>query len=217
MMAIIKRPGTIMLAGFISAALVAAVSVAPASAASAPTWTIKPGGTITAKAASASLEDTSNSESLSCTGSAITATLKSGKKLSGTDAGSVSAFSLTKCGADGFFLSISPKHLPWDLSLVSYDAATGDTTVVMTGIHLLLSLKALGCSGEVDGTSATAHDGKVKLTYSNKTGQLTTWKTEGNLHLYDVTSGCLGVIKTGDKAAITATYTVTPAQTITSP
>lgn len=42
-------------------------------------------------------------------------------------------------------------------------------------------------------------------------------KTEGNLHLYHVSSNCLGVVNTGDKVSLTATCEVSPAQTITSP
>jgi hypothetical protein len=40
--------------------------------------------------------------------------------------------------------------------------------------------------------------------------------TGGNLHFYDDT-GCLGIFDSGDPATLSATYTVTPKQAITSP
>lgn len=214
-MAIVRRSAVVM-AG---AALAAAIGLSPAlaAAAAAPTWTIKPGGTITGTAPSAVVTDTTNGNKLSCTGSSLTESLKTGSKLPGAKAGSLTKFSLTKCGADGIFIGILAKHTPWSVSLSSYNAATGVTTITLTGIHLAISQKALGCTAVVDGTSATADNGTIKMSYSNKTHNLTTFKTEGNLRLYNVSSNCLGVVNTGDKVSLTATYEVSPAQTITSP
>jgi hypothetical protein len=214
-MAIVRRTAVVM-AG---AALAAAIGLSPAlaSAAAAPTWTIKPGGTITGTAPSAVVTDTTNGNKLSCTGSSLTESLKTGSKLPGAKAGSLTKFSLTKCGADGIFIGILAKHTPWPVSLSSYNAKTGVTTITLTGIHLAISQKALGCTAVVDGTSATADNGTIKMSYSNTTHNLTTFKTEGNLHLYNVSSNCLGVVNTGDKVSLTATYEVSPAQTITSP
>lgn len=218
-MAILRRSAGVLLAGAALATtmLVPAVGVSPALASATATWTIKPGGTITGTAPGATVTDTSNGNKLGCSGSSMTESLKSGKGLSGTNAGSLSKFSLTKCGADGIFIGILAKHTPWHVSLTAYDAKTGVTTITVTGIHLAVSQKALGCTGVVDGTSATADNGKIKMSYSNKTHDLTTWKTEGNLHLYNVSSGCLGVVNSGDKASLSAVYEVSPAQTITSP
>jgi hypothetical protein len=41
--------------------------------------------------------------------------------------------------------------------------------------------------------------------------------TDGNLHFYDVSTGCLGFFNSSDPAALRATYAVTPIQAITSP
>jgi hypothetical protein len=41
--------------------------------------------------------------------------------------------------------------------------------------------------------------------------------TGGNLHYYDASPGCLGLVNDGDTAALSITYTVTPKQAITSP
>jgi hypothetical protein len=218
-MAILRRSAGILLAGAALATtmLVPAVGLSPALASATATWTINPGGTITATAPGATVTDTTNGNKLACTGSSLTETLKSGKGLSGTNAGSLSKFSLTKCGAAGIFIGILAKHTPWHVSLTAYNATTGVTTIAVTGIHLTVSQKALGCTGVVDGTSATADNGKIMMSYSNKTHDLTTFKTEGNLHLYNVSSNCLGVVNTGDKVSLSAVYEVSPAQTITSP
>jgi hypothetical protein len=214
-MSIFKRPASIL---FTSAALAAATGICAAPAfAAAKTWTISPGGAITAKAASATLEDTTTSTSLGCTSSAVKGTLKSGSGLAGAAAGSLTGFGLSGCSADGTAVTIKPGHLPWSLNLVSYNATSGVTTATITGFHLAISVAALGCTAEVDGTAASAHDGTIKVTYSDKTHKLKTLTTGGNLHLYDVSSSCLGVVNSGDSATISATYTVHPAQTITSP
>ena len=41
--------------------------------------------------------------------------------------------------------------------------------------------------------------------------------TGGNLHVWNVSSGCAGLINSGDPTTFSGTYTVTPKQTITSP
>jgi hypothetical protein len=69
----------------------------------------------------------------------------------------------------------------------------------------------------IDGTGATADDGLVAFRYTDSTGQLTVLTTGGNLHFSGVTSGCLGIVKDGDPATLSVTYTVTPEQAITSP
>jgi hypothetical protein len=103
---------------------------------------------------------------------------------------------------------------PWKLNAVSYNSGTGATTGTITGIHAALT--GSGCSAIVDGTSATANNGMVKGTYTNSTHKLKILTTGGNLHIYNV-NGCLGLIHSGDASTYTATYTITPAQTITSP
>ena len=214
-MAILRRPASILVAG-VALATAVGLSAAPALAA-AKTWTIKPGGAITAKAKKAIVADTTSKNSLTCTSTTMKGKLKSGKKLAGAAAGSVSAFTISGCKAEGASVKVTPAHFPWKLNLVSYNKAKGVTTATLTGIHIKLAVTALGCSATVDGTKATADNGKITVTYTNKTGVLKTLTTGGNLHLYGVSSSCLGVINTGDKATLSASYTVTKKQTITSP
>ena len=67
----------------------------------------------------------------------------------------------------------------------------------------------------MDGTGASANNGRVTAKYSNGTGKLTTTGA-GNLHIYNV-SGCAGLIRSGDATTFSGTYAVSPKQTITSP
>ena len=214
-MAILVRPASILVAG-VALATAVGLSAAPALAAG-KTWTISPGGAITGKAKSATVTDTTTGNSLTCKSSALKGKLKAGKKLSGKAAGSISGFGISGCTAEGQAVTVTPGKLPWKLNLVSYNKTKGVTTATLTGIHIKLSVASLGCSAIVDGTKATADNGMIQVTYTNKTGVLKTLTTGGNLKLYDVTSGCLGVINTGDKVTFSASYTVAKKQKITSP
>ena len=72
------------------------------------------------------------------------------------------------------------------------------------------------CLAVIDGTSPIADNGKVMVTYTNSTDQLTVLNSGSNLHFY--MSGCSALhIHSGDHAAFSGSYPVIPAQTITSP
>jgi hypothetical protein len=209
-MAILKRSGSILLMG-VATAVTIGLSAGPAFAAT--TWTVKPGGAITAKSGTTTLTDTKTGTKLVCTSSTAGATLKSGTKLAGAGLGSIKSISFTSCtGPLGLTFKVTPGHLPWSLNAVSY--ASGVTSGSITGIHATLS--GTGCTATVDGTSATANNGSVKVTYTNSTGALKVLTTGGTLHVYNV-SGCAGLIGSGDSTTYSASYTVSPKQTITSP
>ena len=213
-MSVLKRPAAVLLA---SVALVVTTALVAGPASAAPkTWTISRGGAVTLVAKGFTLKDTTAGFSLPCKASAAKAKFKSGKRLSGTAAGTVSAASTTGCSTDGFTITITPGHLPWRLNLLSYNAAKGVTTASLTGLHLSLAVPAIGCTAVADGTAANADNGSLAVTYTNKTAKLTTLKTGGKLRLYDI-HGCLGLIKNGDTVTISATYAVSPKQKITSP
>ena len=57
----------------------------------------------------------------------------------------------------------------------------------------------------------------MRFTYAGSTGRLTVLATNGNLHYYDVSNGCLGAFNDGDRATLGATFTISPKQAITSP
>jgi len=198
----------------LTGATTAAVIIGTAGVAlAAITFTITPGGAITAKAGTTTLTDTNTGSVLSCKSSSSTGTLKKGSGIAGTNLGSITKLTFSTCtGPLGLTFTVTNSHFPWKLSGTSYKS--GVTTGFISGIHSVLS--GPGCTATVDGTGATANNGKVKVTYTNSTGKLKVLTTGGNLHVYKV-SGCAGLINSGDTTTFSGSYTVTPKQTITSP
>ena len=80
----------------------------------------------------------------------------------------------------------------WKLNASSFK--NGVTKGTITGVTAALS--GNGCTATVAGTSAKS-PGKVTGSYSNSTHVLTV--SGGNLHVWNVSSGCLGLIKTGNR------------------
>jgi hypothetical protein len=212
-MSVLIRPASIVLG---CAALAAAVGLAAASAsaATAPSWTISKGGAVTATTKSLTIEDVTQTAGLPCKASTIKGRLKSGKVSSGANAGTVVSAAVSGCSVAGFAITVKAGHLPWHLNLVSYNATKGVTTGTLTGIHMTFAVPAVGCTAVVDGTRSAANNGKIQVTYTNKTGKLVTLTAGSTLRLYNV-KNCMGVVSNGDKIAIIATYVLTPKQKIT--
>jgi hypothetical protein len=101
------------------------------------------------------------------------------------------------------------------VNLSSYAAATGVATGTVS--HLQIPVSGNGCNFVIASTSGTASDGRVRFTYTDSTGRLTVLADSGNLHFWNVSAGCLGGFNDGDRATLSATYTVSPKQAITSP
>lgn len=199
-----------------SAAVLAAMLGATAAFA-ATTWTIKPGGAVTAKATNAPFTDTKTGTKTTCSSMTASGTLKTGSGLSGSGAGSISAFTFTHCtGPLGLTarvtFSLTATGLPWHINFASF----GNGVVTGSISHMRIRLAGPSCSAVIDGTGATAGDGHVKFSYSNGTGHLKTLTTGGNLHFYSV-MGCAGLFNSGDPMTISANFTVSPKEAITSP
>jgi hypothetical protein len=215
-MSVLRRPASIVLT--IAAVAAAAGMVVPSASAATKTWTITKGGAVKAASKNFTFTDVTTKASLPCKAATATARLKSGRHLSGVNAGLVTASTASGCSVAGFTVTIKPGHLPWHLNLVSYNAKTGVTTGTLTGLHINFGVPLIGCTAVVDGTGKKPlNNGRVAVTYTNKTGKLAILKTGGNLHLYNVAKACAGVVKNGDSIAVAGTYTVTPKQKITSP
>jgi hypothetical protein len=209
-MGILKRASTFLLMGGAAAAIVG-LSAGPALAAT--TWTVSPGGSITATAGTTTLKDTGTGTTLKCTSSSAKGSVKSGSGLSGTGLGSITSLTFSSCtGPLGLTFTVTSSAFPWHLNASSY--SSGVTSGTLSGIHAKLS--GPSCSATVDGTSSTADNGTADATYTNSSGALKVLTTGGNLHIYGV-SGCAGLIKSGDGSTFSGTYTVSPKQTITSP
>jgi hypothetical protein len=210
-MAIRKPFSAFLLIGGMAAAAVVSLSAAPALAAT--TFTVSPGGSITAKAGTTTLKDNSTGTTLTCTSSAGSGSVKSGSGLPGAGIGSISSLTFSSCtGPLGLTFTVTGSAFPYALNATSY--SSGVTSGTISGIHARLS--GPGCSAVVDGTGASADNGTVAVTYTNSSGALAVLASGGNLHIYSV-SGCFGLIHSGDGSSFSGTYTVSPTQTITSP
>jgi len=209
-MAIRKRTGSALILGAVTVAMIG-LAAAPALAVTA-TWTVKPGGSITAKAGTTTLKDKNTGSTLSCTSSSGKGTAKSGSGLSGAGIASITALSFSTCkGPLGLTFTVKTTGFPWKLNAASF--SSGVTTGTITGIHATLT--GPSCSAKVGGATASAA-GTVAATYTNSTGKLATKTTGGNLHVWNV-SGCANLIHSGDATTFSGSYAISPKQTITSP
>jgi hypothetical protein len=206
-------------AGAVPAATQAAGATRGAGTALAPaTWTITPGGAVTAKSGLAPITDTKTGKLATCMSLTASGTLKSGSGLPGSGAGSIAAFGLNRCtnplasAARRVTFTMTATGLPWHLNLASY----GNGVATGTISHMQVQLAGPSCSAVIDGTSATARDGHVRFRYNDGTGRLTVLTAGSGLHFLDV-QGCYGLILNSDPATIGATFAVTPEQGITSP
>jgi len=202
---ILLTGGATALAVGVSAGVALAVAI---------TFSISPGGAITANAGKTTLKDTATGSVLSCTSSSSKGTLKSGHGISGTNLGSITQLSFSNCtGPFGLTFNVTNSGFPWTLHGTAFNATTGVTTGNITGIKSHLA--GTGCAADVAGATAGS-TGKVKVTYTNSTHKLKVLPGGGTLHVFNV-NGCAGLINSGDATQFSGTYTVTPAQTITSP
>jgi hypothetical protein len=208
------RYAGILVAGFAALAAVLAAGVGAASAVTAVTWTVHPGGPVSLKSGRFTLTDTKTGVTITCRSTRMRGTLRGGSGLRGTGIGSIASVNLTECGDPPTTPGMTAAGLPWHMNLTSYNA----TKRVVTGSlsHVQVKIKGPGCSAVVNGTGATAADGMVTFRYADGTGALTVLTTGGNLHLYHV-KGCFGLLNNADPVTLSATYTLSPAQTITSP
>jgi hypothetical protein len=194
------------------AALAIGLGAATAGATTATTWTVKPGGAVKGAASTTTLKDTKTGTVLTCKSSATKATLKKGSGLSGTGLGKITSVTFTSCKGPGGLAftaktSASSAH-PWSLNASSYKS--GVTKGSITGITA--SISGSGCTATVAGTKASSK-GTTTGTYTNSTHTLKV--SGGNLHVWNVSAGCLGLIKSGDPSTFTGSYKITPPQTIT--
>jgi len=194
-----------------SAATASVIGLAAAPAFAASTWTVKPGGAVTAKAGTTTINDTTANQSLTCTSSKATGTLKTGSGLSGTGLGTITSIAFKGCTIAGFTLSATLKST---MSLNGVSFSKGVSQMTITKIHGKISVPSFSCSAVVDGTSGTAHNGSVTATFTNSTNTLKVLTTGSTLHVYNNTCP---VIANNDSVNFTGSYKFTPAQKITSP
>jgi hypothetical protein len=210
--AILNRLGKALIATAATASVIG-LAASPAFAIAA-TWTVTPGGKVTAKAGKTTINDTTAGQTLSCTSSKALGTLKSGSGLSGTGIGTFTSIAFNGCTIAGFSLSATlTGTMP--LNALKFNKTPNTVNMTITGIHGTIAVGSpINCSATVDGTSATAHNGTVTAKFFNATDKLKVLSTGSNLHIYNNTCP---VIANNDAVNFTATYKFTPAQTIKSP
>ncbi|MEU9129683.1 hypothetical protein AB0D08_16515 [Kitasatospora sp. NPDC048540] len=200
--------GALVAAAALSAA--AGLALAPATATTTATWTASPGGAWTAKAASPKLTDTRTGTKLTCSSSSAAGVLSSGNGLPISTISSVSWASCT--GPLGITFAVTPQNLPWGINALTYNSATGVTTGTVTGVKAHIS--GAGCTADFAGPTSTT-PATLTGTYSNSTNTLTI--SGGDLHAYNVSGSCLGLLNNGDAATYNAAYVLSAPQAITSP
>jgi hypothetical protein len=196
-----------------SAAFAIGLAASSASATTVrATWSVTPGGATKGAAGTTKVTDKTSGLTVTCTSASFTGSFKSGKGLSGTGLGTITALNFTNCSVDGITLSLSSGPVKYSVNAASFKS--GVTTGTISKIHF--AIKSSACNAVIDGTSGTAHNGKVKVTYTNSSGTLKILTTSSTLHVYNV-SGCLGAISNGDAGNLSGSFKLTPKQKITSP
>jgi hypothetical protein len=185
-------------------ALMMAAGTLPASAATT-TWTVTPGGAFhSAELEFSNIVDHTSGNTIRCSNVGVAGTFKKGSGLT-NPIGKITAAEgeRLQCnsGEYSFYASLGSDSL--GLWALRYNASTGLTTGQVRGIDLNLSSVSgyPACSGNLDGTAASANDGEVPFQFSNgttgDTGGLVLDRTGGNMHAYNVT-GCNSLIGSGD-------------------
>ena len=161
------------------------------------------------------LTDIPTGAMVSCGSSGMSGPLKSGNGLRGTGIGSVTTAVYSQCAGGPFGATLIAHGLPWRLNLTSYDQQTGVARGTISHVKIDVVIGFAQCTAVIKGTSGTAPDGVVAVSYASKTGTLKILKG-GNLHWYHV-NRCAGIVNNGDAATVSTSYTVSPRQVITSP
>ena len=199
-----------------SATAASVIGLAAAPALAATSWTVKPGGAVTATAGKTVVTDATKGLSVTCTSSVAKGTLKKGSGLAGADIGTVTSLAYSGCNATGVTVSVTiTGKMP--LNATAYNGTTKVASMTLTKIHGTISVSAISCSATIDGTGGAAHNGMVKATFTNGTNTLKVLAKGGNLHLYNPSSSCNGAIGNKDAVNFTGSYKLTPKTTITSP
>lgn len=200
---------------FAAAVLTAAVgaTAAPASAGTSSTlatWTVSPGGAWTAKATSPKLTDTKTGTKLTCSSSAAAGVLQSGSGIV-NPLSTITSVSWASCsGPLGITFTVTAGNLPWSINGSTY--ASGVTTGTIGGVKAHIS--GAGCTADFAGPTSTT-PATLTGTYSNATNTLTIGG--GDLHAYNVSGSCLGLLNNGDAAVYNAAYVLSSPQVITAP
>jgi hypothetical protein len=175
-------------------------SVAPAMASPSATWTSTPGGAYTAASTAVTLKD--GLVSMTCTGSSAAGVLKSGSGIT-SPVGTITSLGYSGCTGPLGAVTVVTSGFPYQINAVSY--ASGTTQGNVSGVSAKVSMT--GCSFTVTGSAPG--------NFVNSTHTLNL--TAGTGLTVSGVSGCLGLVKNGDKPTYVASYKLNIAETLTSP
>ncbi|GAA3218829.1 hypothetical protein [Actinocorallia longicatena] len=192
------------------AGAIALVFSTPAFAAG--TWTATNAGPVTATSSNISFQDVTAGITANCTsGSAAGSVIASGSWPSGT-AASLTSLSTSGCSGAGITFNLTANisaGSPWSLKITG-PTSGGITPGSINGASVHATALGGLCSLDADGPGgANSHTGVINGSYNNNGTLTATGST--NIKLYNVSWGCLGIVKNGDVATLTGTFAVTGA------
>jgi len=188
----------------VAATALATVVVVATPASAAPPVSISPGGAATATAGTTLLQvrdADGNITELTCDSAAATTNLG----VSGSKLGDITNTIFENCLL-GFIIQFEVTHVGvWELHGSDFNSATGVTDGSITNISAVI--EGPGCLASVTGS--------VPATYTNGTGVLSVQDDFTlTINSVDATDDCLGLIHTGDEAAFSGDFAVSPVQTV---
>lgn len=190
------------------ALLMSPVVAVPAAAVPA-TWTVSPGGAFHGAAGETLLQTLESGIEFGCASSTVDGQAPGGSELSNPllSFPETPGITLNDCqGPFGIVFEIDPVG-EWHFNGASYD---GSDVTTGTIDDLQLDVVAPGCNATLTGS--------LDATYTNSTGALTVVPNFTVVFSFiDPVNNCLGIISTGDHAALSTSYQLTPQLTITSP
>ncbi|MGH3239827.1 MAG: hypothetical protein ACRDNL_05565 [Spirillospora sp.] len=203
----VRRPAFALLTAF------ALVTSAPTpSRADAATWTVSPGGAVSATAP-AEIRNTTRNWTISCTAT-FSGTAPAGAGQSPYGLISFAEGSLTTCtGPNDLTTTSTVVNLPWDFYADAHDAVQGRTSGTLNNLALTLDLSN-GCRADV--TAPDGAPGTIDAAYINAGGALTVSGAHMNVTFTNFRC-TTDLVAQGDAIELAGVLPLTPAQTITSP
>ena len=210
-------PKIVLKSFFVTAAALASALGLVGSASAAGTWTVSgfpPSGTTSGTSTNSVLADTNTGTQLKCTTTTITVTGMNGTFSSGTGLIHITAVTWSGCsGPLGITFTVTAQNLPWNFNAVSYNAMMGITSGTLTGVEAHIS--GVGCTADIRGTTSTT-PATLNATYTNSSHKLSALSSGTDLHVYNVSGSCAGLLNSGDAVTYAADYVLSDPVTITS-
>lgn len=185
-----------------------------ASALSEDTWTVTPGGALSA-AAPLQIQNVSRGWSIECGEASFTGAAKAGAGNTGDQIVEFDEAVFSGCtGQDGVGYTVTmTSGVQLEMQATSYDAAAGKTTGTMFGFQLNL-VGTNRCQADIADPAGDLGVSDVTFTNDGSVLEL----VGGNMGVTFVNFACSsGFIANGDQVVLTARLGLSPAQTITSP